>query len=79
MISQDLRSSPRKRRLGELARVVDREAGLDTGGQALADEPARRGRAHAVLSSASPSTLTRRSISDFSMMNGGAIWIVSPP
>ena len=38
-------------------------------------EPAR----YAVAASASARTLTTRSISAFSEMNGGANWIVSPP
>ena len=33
----------------------------------------------AVSASASPNAFTSRSISAFSVMNGGASWIVSPP
>src|SRR6218665_692401 len=39
----------------------------------------RPGGAHAVSVSASPRALTRRSISAFSLMNGGASWMVSAP
>lgn len=48
-------------------------------GQAPLNHRRRRFKPQSVSCSASPRALIRLSISDFSVINGGANWMVSPP